>query len=113
MKPNISKATRRKILPIIAAVLLLVLAFTESTAAQTGPAAAQARPKTAGENFKNVTTSALRDPTVDDFMRTMGVMAAAVGFDCADCHRTAGCVATTWADDTGISMTVGTIETQR
>src|SRR6266436_4517932 len=64
-----------------------------------GQASAQARPKTAGEAFKNVTTSALKDLTVDDFIGAMGVMAAGLGYDCADCHRNAGYDTVNWADD--------------
>jgi hypothetical protein len=40
--------------------------------------------------FKNVTTSTLKELTVDDFLASMGVMAAALGYDCADCHPGAG-----------------------
>ena len=40
-------------------------------------AAAQDKPKTAGEVFKNVTTSTLKGITLDEFMGSMGVMAAA------------------------------------
>ena len=100
MKPNVSKTALGKTFSFLATVLFLVLvAFTQTTAAQTGPAAAQAGPKTAGETFKNVTTTALKALTVDEFMGTMGVMAAALGFDCADCHRNAGFDAVNWADD--------------
>jgi hypothetical protein len=100
MKPDISTTTLQKIYPMAATALLLVfLALTQSTAAQTGAAAGQAKPQTAGESFKNVTTSTLKGLTVDDFMGTMGVMAAALGFDCADCHRNAGFDSVNWADD--------------
>ena len=50
--------------------------------------------------FKNVTTSPLKGLTVDDFMGSMGVMAAALGFDCADCHTGAGTDKVVWEDDT-------------
>src|ERR1051326_2679635 len=60
---------------------------------------AQTRPKTAGEAFKNVTTSALKGLTVDDFIGAMGVMAAGLGYDCADCHRNAGYDTVDWAAD--------------
>ena len=46
--------------------------------------------KKAGEVFKNVTTSTLKELSVDDFLASMGVMSAALGFDCADCHPGAG-----------------------
>jgi len=56
--------------------------------------------RTAGEVFKNVTTSTLKGLTVDDFMGSMGVMAAALGFDCADCHTGAGTDKVVWEADT-------------
>jgi hypothetical protein len=53
-------------------------------------APAQATVKKAGEVFKNVTTSTLKELTPDDFIAAMGVMTAALGYDCADCHVGAG-----------------------
>ena len=53
------------------------------------PAATTANPK-AGVYFKNVTTSTLKDLSVDDFIASMGVISAALGYDCADCHPGAG-----------------------
>jgi hypothetical protein len=44
----------------------------------------------AGQFFKNVTTSTLKDLTVDDFLGTMGVITGDLGLDCADCHPGAG-----------------------
>jgi photosynthetic reaction center cytochrome c subunit len=63
-------------------------------------AAAQEKPKTAGEVFKNVTTSTLKGITVDEFMGSMGVMAAALGWDCSDCHTGAGTDKVVWESDT-------------
>lgn len=65
-----------------------------------GQAAAPAKGQTAGEVFKNVTTIPLKGLTVDDFMGSMGVMAAALGFDCADCHTGAGTDKVNWEYDT-------------
>jgi photosynthetic reaction center cytochrome c subunit len=65
-----------------------------------GQAAAPAKGQTAGEVFKNVTTTPLKGLTVDDFMGSMGVMAAALGFDCADCHTGAGTDKVVWEADT-------------
>jgi len=65
-----------------------------------GQAGTPVKGKTAGEVFKNVTTSPLKGLTVDDFMGSMGVMAAALGFDCADCHTGAGTDKVVWEDDT-------------
>ena len=54
-------------------------------APQAQPAAAK---KTSDTVFKNI--QELKDVPVDDFMGTMGVMCAALGFDCSDCHEGAG-----------------------
>ena len=35
-------------------------------------------------------TSTLKELSVDDFLASMGVISAALGFDCADCHPGAG-----------------------
>ncbi len=63
-------------------------------------AVAQVKPKTAGEVFKNVTTSTLKGITLDEFMGSMGVMAAALGWDCSDCHTGAGTDKVVWESDT-------------
>jgi photosynthetic reaction center cytochrome c subunit len=54
---------------------------------QTAPPAAG---KKAGEAFKNVTTSTLKELSVDDFVASMGLISANLGLDCADCHPNAG-----------------------
>jgi hypothetical protein len=64
-----------------------------------GAAVATANPK-AGVYFKNVTTSTLKDLSVDDFIASMGVISAALGFDCADCHPGAGTDKVNFAIDT-------------
>lgn len=69
-------------------------------AAAQAPAAAAAKGQTAGEAFKNVTTSTLKGLTVSDFLGSMGVMAAALGYDCADCHPSAGSDRVDWVFDT-------------
>jgi photosynthetic reaction center cytochrome c subunit len=82
---------------------LAVAGMSVAGIALAGQAAAQtaaAKPKTAGETFKNVTTSTLKVVTVDEFMGAMGVMAAALGWDCADCHTGAGTDKVVWEDDT-------------
>jgi len=79
-----------------------VAGITVAAFAMAGQAAAQAptKPKTAGEVFKNVTTSTLKGITLDEFMGSMGVMAAALGWDCADCHEGAGTDKVIWEADT-------------
>src|ERR1700760_3231709 len=47
--------------------------------------------------FKNV--QALKGISVDDFLGTMGVMSAAIGFDCSECHNNAGTDKVNWAAD--------------
>ena len=59
-------------------------------AAQGRGAAPATTTRKAGEAFKNVTTSTLKELSVDDFIAAMGVMAAGLGYDCADCHPGAG-----------------------
>jgi hypothetical protein len=56
--------------------------------------------KKSGEAFKNVTTSTLKELSVDDFIAAMGVMAAGLGLDCADCHPGAGTDKVDWVIDT-------------
>jgi len=82
--------------PAIAGLFMVCLGAT----ALFGQAGTPAKGQTAGEVFKNVTTTPLKGLTVDDFMGSMGVMAAALGFDCADCHTGAGTDKVVWEDDT-------------
>jgi hypothetical protein len=62
-------------------------------------AAATAKGQTAGEFFKNVTTSTLKGLTPSDFLGAMGVMTAAVGYDCSNCHPGAGTDLMDWVSD--------------
>jgi Photosynthetic reaction centre cytochrome C subunit len=68
------------------------------------PAAAQGQPpppkgQTSGEYFKNVTTSTLKGLTPSDFLGAMGVMTAALGYDCSNCHPGAGTDKMDWITD--------------
>src|SRR5262245_15098145 len=81
-------------------VWLMGIGLTDRAKAQAGKAAAAAKGKSAGEFFKNVTTSTLKGLTVDDFLGAMGVMAGALGYDCADCHPSAGSDNVDWVIDT-------------
>jgi hypothetical protein len=65
---------------------------------QAHQAAAAAQPHMAEQEFKNV--QVLKGITVDDFLGTMGVMSAALGYDCSECHVGAGTVTVDWAADT-------------
>src|SRR5277367_3213723 len=75
-------------------------ALTGCANAQATPAASPAKPVLAGEFFKNVRTSTLRELTVDDFLGAMGVISAGLGFDCSDCHPGAGFETVNWIADT-------------
>src|ERR1700728_74977 len=56
------------------------------------------KPLMAEEVFKNV--RALKGIPLDDFMETMGLISAALSFDCSDCHYNAGTPKVDWAADT-------------
>src|SRR5579863_46246 len=60
--------------------------------------ASQEKPLMAEQVFKNV--RALKGIPVDDFMETMGLISAALSFDCSDCHTDAGTDKVDWAADT-------------
>lgn len=60
---------------------------------------AQEKPQTSDQVFKNV--QVLKGIPVDDFMDTMGLMSAAVGYDCSECHIGAGTERVNWAADNG------------
>jgi hypothetical protein len=62
------------------------------------PPPRQDKPLVAEQVFKNV--QALKGIPVDDFLQTMGLMAAALQFDCSDCHVGAGTDKVDWAADT-------------
>ena len=61
-------------------------------------ARSQARRQTSEQVFKNI--QVLKGIPVDDFMGTMGIMSAALGFDCSECHSGAGTEKVDWAADT-------------
>jgi photosynthetic reaction center cytochrome c subunit len=59
---------------------------------------AQDKPLLSDQVFKNI--QVLKGIPVDDFMETMGIMTAALQFDCSDCHDNAGTEKVDWAADT-------------
>lgn len=61
------------------------------------PAVAIKQP-TSEQVFKNI--QVLKGISVDDFLGTMGIMSAALGIDCSECHSGAGTVKVDWAADT-------------
>ena len=82
------------VFPAVAAITVFWLAGVA-----TPQPTAQQKPKMAEEVFKNI--QVLKGISVDDFMGTMGVMSAAVGVDCSECHTNAGTEKVNWAADTG------------
>src|SRR2546427_292480 len=58
----------------------------------------QDKPLLSDQVFKNV--QVLKGIPVDDFLGTMGIMAAALQFDCSDCHVGAGTDKVDWPADT-------------
>ena len=66
-------------------------------AGSSSQSAAAERPLTAGEVFENV--QVLGDMPVDDFLASMGLMCASLGWDCANCHVNAGTREVDWAAD--------------
>jgi hypothetical protein len=86
-------SSRLMLTAAIAVTLCSGFGMVYKTAAQNrgaAPASAPTGTRKAGEFFKNVTTSTLKELSVDDFIAAMGVMAAGLGYDCADCHPGAG-----------------------
>jgi photosynthetic reaction center cytochrome c subunit len=73
--------SRRTILGAIGMVALCLLGVATSV---TGQAGQEAKPQMADDVFKNVTV--LKGLQVDEFMDTMGMIAAALGLNCLDCH---------------------------
>jgi photosynthetic reaction center cytochrome c subunit len=64
-----------------------------------GFSGSQEKAQTADQVFKNV--QVLKGIPVDDFMDTMGLMSASVGYDCSECHIGAGTDKVNWAADNG------------
>ena len=78
-----------------AAIFLLAAALAN------GQSAPQEKPLMADDVFKNI--QVLRGLTVDQFMGTMGFIAAALSMNCSECHRTGS--VERYADDTPIKQT--------
>lgn len=78
---------------VLAAAGVAVLGLNGSVAR-----AQNANPQLSEQVFKNI--QVLKGIPVDDFLETMGVMSAALQFDCSDCHVGAGTDTVDWAADT-------------
>lgn len=81
----------------LAATGIAVVALISARLAVAQPAAPD-KPLLAEQVFKNI--QVLKGIPVDDFMETMGIMTAALQFDCSDCHANAGTDRVDWAADT-------------
>src|SRR5215831_678617 len=79
-------SARRVNVAIVGAAAVWLGGFAVAAQSLAPPSSAQK----AGVAFKNVTTSTLKELTVDDFVASMGVISANLGLDCADCHPNAG-----------------------
>lgn len=77
------------------ALILLAVALAS------GQSAPQEKPLMADDVFKNI--QVLRGLTVDQFMGTMGFIAAALSMNCSECHHTGS--VERYADDTPIKQT--------
>src|SRR5579872_2434169 len=87
---------------ILAMVALMGVTMAPPAAAQGNAAQrkdAAKKGQTSGEYYKNVTTSTLKGLTPSDFLGAMGVMTAAVGYDCSNCHPGAGTDSMDWVTD--------------
>lgn len=76
------------------AIALACLATAAVAAQSTSPD----RPQMAENVFRNI--QVLKGIPVDDFMDTMGIMSAALGWDCSECHTGAGTDTVRWEADT-------------
>ncbi len=76
--------SRRTILGVIAIGMVCLLGVSTTTRGQAAQAAQAPKPQMAEEIFKNI--SVLRGIPVDEFMDTMGMISAALGLNCLDCH---------------------------
>src|SRR6202030_2110598 len=79
----------------------IVFIYLLSVATASGQAAQPEKPPMADEVFKNI--QVLRGLTVDQFMGTMGFIAAALSMNCSECHHTGS--AATYAEDTPMKQT--------
>ena len=87
-----------KVHSILSAITLIIPAVAQAQPGKDAEAPT-AKGLTAGQFFKNVTTSTLKGLTPSDFLGAMGVMTAAVGYDCSNCHPGAGTDAMDWVTD--------------
>ena len=83
---------------VLAGIAPHVVGTSAAYSASGGQEGATTAPLLAEQAFKNI--QALRGISAADFMGTMGIMTAALGFDCSECHIAAGTDKVDWAADT-------------
>lgn len=89
---------------VVGAVVIAVASLLGVTPASGQAAAPQEEPQMADKVFKNV--QVLKGLTVDEFMGTMGFIAASLSMNCIDCHATeAASDVTKYAVDTPTKQT--------
>src|ERR1700758_2633534 len=87
----------------VAAIAMAVICLLGNASAN-GQAAPEEKPQMADDIFKNV--QVLKGLTVDEFMGTMGFIAAALSMNCIDCHSVeAASDVTKYAVDTPTKQT--------
>jgi len=91
-----SRTTDRGFRSRIVSILKIGAAFFLAVALANAQAAPQEKPLMADDVFKNI--QVLRGLTVDQFMGTMGFIAAALSMNCSECHKTGS--AAEYAEDT-------------
>jgi photosynthetic reaction center cytochrome c subunit len=95
-----------RMLVCVSAIVVIALAgvmggaagVPSAQSAAGGQAGSTTTPLLAEQAFKNI--QALKGISAADFMGTMGIMTAALGFDCSECHVAAGTDKVDWAADT-------------
>jgi outer membrane lipoprotein-sorting protein len=68
----------------VLSAMVTVMAFLLGVVSAAGQSGSGQKPKMSEEVFKNV--QVLKGIPVDEFMDTMGMFAASLGYDCASCH---------------------------
>ncbi len=85
---------RSRLILSVAAPMAVCLLSVPLAAPQAAP---QQKAQMSDVVFKNI--QVLKGIPVDDFLGTMGIMSASVGFDCSECHNGAGTDKVNWAAD--------------
>jgi hypothetical protein len=87
-----------RLLASASAMMLMCIVSNSQCVSAAGQAGQTPAPLLAEQAFKNI--QALKGISASDFMGTMGIMTNALGFDCSECHVSAGTDKVDWAADT-------------